>query len=105
MIFKKFFLLLFFLLILNSCGTIKEGFSNQKKNSSDEFLVEKKSPLVMPPSYEELPYPDNDQSDDQNNEKVKNLIIKTKENKKIENEADQKNKSFQQSIIDQIKNN
>ena len=41
MIFKKFFLLLFFLLILTSCGTIKEVFSNQKKNSSDEFLVKK----------------------------------------------------------------
>ena len=39
MIFKNFFLLLFFLLILNSCGTIKEGISNQKKNSSDEFLL------------------------------------------------------------------
>ena len=30
---------------------MKDGFSNQKKNNSDEFLVEKKSPLVMPPDY------------------------------------------------------
>ena len=44
-------------LVLISCGTIKEGFSNQKKNNSDEFLVEKKQPLVMPPNYEELPEP------------------------------------------------
>ena len=35
------------ILALNSCGTIKEGFSSQKKNSIDEFLVEKKSPLVI----------------------------------------------------------
>ncbi len=105
MIFKNFFLLLFFLLILNSCGTIKEGFSNQKKNSSDEFLVEKKSPLVMPPNYEELPYPKTDQSDNQDNEKVKNLIIKTKENKELQNETDQNNESFQKSIIEKIKNN
>ena len=30
------------ILALNSCGTLKEGFSSQKKNSIDEFLVEKK---------------------------------------------------------------
>ena len=48
-----------FCLILSffSCGTIKEGFTNQKKTSSDEFLVEKKSPLVMPPDYNDLPVP------------------------------------------------
>ena len=44
-------------LFLLSCGTVKEGFSNQKKNNSDEFLVEKKTPLVMPPNYNELPEP------------------------------------------------
>ena len=30
-------------LLITSCGTVKEGFTNQKKESSDEFLVEKKS--------------------------------------------------------------
>ena len=30
-----------FLIFLQSCGTVREGFSSQKKNSSDEFLVEK----------------------------------------------------------------
>ena len=38
---------------LNSCGTMKEGFTSQKKKSTDEFLVKKKSPLVMPPEFEE----------------------------------------------------
>ena len=46
-IFKK-LILLSFIYILTSCGTLKEGFKNQKKDSSDEFLVEKKSPLIMP---------------------------------------------------------
>ena len=57
--FKK-FIFLNIILILSSCSTIKEGFSNQKKNSSDEFLVEKKLPLTMPPNYEELPVPSNE---------------------------------------------
>ena len=29
-------------LLVVSCSTVKKGFSNQKKNNSDEFLVEKK---------------------------------------------------------------
>ena len=40
-----------------SCQTVKEGFTSQKKKSTDEFLVEKKSPLVMPPDFNELPLP------------------------------------------------
>ena len=59
----KYFKISFYLslaLLIFSCGTIKEGFTNQKKNSSDEFLVEKKSPLVMPPEFNELPKPRNE---------------------------------------------
>ena len=52
---KIFFLIIIF--FLASCSTVKEGFSNNKKNNSDEFLVEKKSPLVMPPNYGQLPEP------------------------------------------------
>ena len=48
------------ILILSSCSTVQEGFSSQKKKSVDEFLVEKKSPLVMPPDFDELPMPDKD---------------------------------------------
>ena len=49
------FLIIF--LILNACKLLKDGFRSQKKNSIDEFLVEKKSPLVMPPDFDELPLP------------------------------------------------
>ena len=55
-IFKK-FILLNFIFLLVSCGTAKDAFVNQKKNNTDEFLVEKKSPLVLPPSFGELPAP------------------------------------------------
>ena len=54
---RKFVLLNIILIFLTSCSTVKEGFTNPKKNNSDEFLVQKKSPLVMPPSYGELPSP------------------------------------------------
>ena len=60
------------LVIIQSCGAVKEGFSNQKKNNSDEFLVAKKSPLVLPPSFNELPIPKSDET------LVKIKTIKTK---------------------------
>ena len=76
--YKK-FIILNILLMLYSCGTIKEGFTNQKKNSSDEFLVEKKSPLVMPPNYEELPLPSNEKANKENQKNnIKSLISKEK---------------------------
>ena len=57
---KKIRSILFLLIVFftfQSCQTVKEGFTSQKKKSTDEFLVEKKSPLVMPPDFNELPLP------------------------------------------------
>ena len=84
-IFKK-IILLSFLYILTSCGTLKEGFSNQKKNNNDEFLVEKKSPLIMPPDYNELPVP-NAQSNQSLSEEnsIKNLVTNEEKNTNTSN--------------------
>ena len=101
--YKK-FIILNIILMLYSCGTIKEGFKNQKKNSSDEFLVEKKSPLVMPPSYGELPTPSNDKtSKESQTNKIESLISKKKDNEKLENSDSVK--SFEEVILNKIKNN
>ena len=100
----KFYIVVGIAVLLSSCGTLKEGFTNQKKNSSDEFLVEKKSPLVMPPSYGELPIPSNDKTtkESQTN-KIESLISKKKDNEKLENfDSD---KSFEEVILNKIKNN
>jgi hypothetical protein len=54
---------------------VKEGFSSQKKNNSDEFLVEKKSPLLMPPDYNELPIPNSENvNENKENDQIKDLI-------------------------------
>ena len=42
---------------LNACSSISEGIGASKKKGSEEFLVEKKAPLVLPPSFGELPEP------------------------------------------------
>ena len=51
------FYLIIFSIFLTSCQSIKDGLSGRKSENSDEFLVKKKSPLVMPPKFMELPKP------------------------------------------------
>ena len=104
---KYFKLLIFFQLILflYSCSTIKEGFTNQKKSSSDEFLVEKKSPLVMPPDYNDLPVPDqNKETAETNENKIKDLVTKNENVNSEINSAEDSNLDIEQSILKKIKN-
>ena len=90
------------LLLLNSCGTIKEGFQNPKKNSSDEFLVQKKSPLVIPPEFNELPVPNqNNATDQKQDNSIKNLIT---ENNNGDSEQEKSNGDLEGSILSKIKN-
>ena len=39
-------------------GDVKRGLTGEKVVSTDEFLIKKKDPLIMPPDYENLPTPD-----------------------------------------------
>ena len=104
--FNIYFLPVLVFVLLNSCGTIKESFSSQKKNNSDEFLVEKKSPLLMPPNYNELPVPksenilDNDQKDE-----IKELITKSKNGNTNQDNSDDTKGSVEEIILGKIKNN
>ncbi len=99
MSFRNILLLLNLILFLSSCGTAKQAFSNQKKNNNDEFLVEKKSPLVLPPDYNELPVPNSSEiQNEEDSNKIKDLIG-NKENKT------NKNRNFEESILEKIKNN
>jgi len=99
----KFFIVICISLFLTSCSSLKEGFSNQKKNNNDEFLVEKKSPLIMPPDYNELPIPNEEKKNKELNE-IKSLISKSK-NGEIKENSDEKSLSFEGSILEKIKNN
>ena len=103
-IFKK-FILLNLILLLISCGTAKDAFQNQKKNSIDEFLVEKKSPLVMPPDYNELPIPkEKIEQTDINENEFKTLITQKNQDTKSDSNEDV-NKNFEELLLDKIKKN
>ena len=45
---------------MSSCGGVqnfKKTMTGQKQVTTDEFLIKKKDPLVLPPEYEKLPLP------------------------------------------------
>ena len=71
---NKIKLLLFLLILLNSCQSIKDGLSGAKQENSDEFLVEKKNPLEIPPDFEELPVPKKDEKNINQSEQVEEEI-------------------------------
>jgi hypothetical protein len=99
----KFYIIISLTIFVASCSNLKDGFSQSKKNNSDEFLVEKKSPLVMPPDYNELPIPDEDKKEKEDKD-IKSLISKSKKDETNENLIE-KSSSFEGSILDKIKNN
>ena len=102
----KILILLNFCLLLFSCNTVKKGFTNQKKSSTDEFLVEKKSPLVQPPDYNELPIPNEGENLIANEEeKVKKLISKQDQQNDNNNLEDSVDESFENSLLKKIKQN
>ena len=101
----KIFIISKLFLFLLSCGTVKEGFSNQKKNNSDEFLVEKKTPLVMPPNYNELPEPKmNQQEIEEEQNSIKSLLLQ-EDDTLNDNEIDDKDKKLEESLLEKIKKN
>ena len=101
----KTIILLNLFLFLLSCGTLKEGFTNQKKNNSDEFLVEKKKPLVMPPKYNELPEPGMKQKlAIKEKNPIKSLLI-NEDNALNDEKENDKEKKLEDSLLKKIKKN
>ena len=101
-------IILLFLLntLLVACQTFKDAGSilrNEKKNSTDEFLIQKKDPLTQPPDFDVLPTPGalvekNVKRDEENN--IKKML---KANDKKSTSMFKKSTSTESSIINQIK--
>ena len=97
-----FFIALFF---LASCGSSKDAFTLKKRSSSDEFLVEKKKTLVLPPDYGKLPIPQDSQINNNNeieDEEINILINNDSKNLSSTVEKDSKSTSIEKSILEKI---
>ena len=90
------------LLMFNACGTV----IGDNRKGSDEFLVEKKAPLVLPPSFGELPEPGTEAKDNEESAKKNQLSIEEILGKKPSTDINKENsnldKSIEKSIIDKI---
>tara|TARA_Y100001970_G_C14184167_1_gene831540 strand:- start:864 stop:1196 length:333 start_codon:yes stop_codon:yes gene_type:complete len=95
---------IFLFLILCSCGlgtSIKNAVTGKTKPVGDEFLVEKKNPLVLPPNFNDLPEPkDGSNLADGEEFDVKDSVKKLMKNKDTKNNI--KNESFGSSLEDSI---
>ena len=98
----KFFLTIIIFGLTSSCGVLSEGFKSPKQNKSDEFLVEKKSPLKLPPDYDQLPAPL-----ETNNEEIvkESSIEKMIKDNKNETKKSNSNSSLEELVLDKIKSN
>ena len=92
------------IIFLSSCESIKRGVSGEKKKAGDEFLIEKKNPLVLPPAFGKLTKPlDKSIVEEVNTDNdIEKLLGGELENEKnIEGNNDSKN--LQKSILKKIK--
>jgi len=102
---KKFKIILFVTFAINfvySCSTIKDGFKSQRKNSTDEFLVEKKQPLVIPPDFNLLPVPNQKKINSDENQ-IENLIIEDNDNTQNQETNKVSNQNTENFILKKIK--
>ena len=95
------------LVILNACQNVKSALSGKKQSSSDEFLVEKKNPLTLPPEFNKLPVPKTLTKKDNNTNEVDIRTILTKETLTIKKSSVNKtsNESLEKNILEKIKSN
>ena len=105
--FLKISKLLFLLLFIYSCGSVGEALQGKKRSDQgDEFLIDKKNPLAMPPDFDKLPKPGEasvkstkDIESDQSN--IEDLL----KNSEIEEDASssEQSTSIESSILKKIK--
>ena len=55
-------IIIFFVTSCQSLQTAKKTLTGEKEYGTDEFMVQKKNPLILPPDYENLPTPDDEVS-------------------------------------------
>ena len=89
------------LFFLASCGGFQEAgqvLRNEKVKTTDEFLVKKRDPLVLPPDYNVIPEPNTkSEIEKSEKEKIKNILKLPKEENKVLNSS-----SVEESILKKI---
>ena len=106
-ILNKIIIIIFFLITAcaSSWQDIKKGLGGEKRTSTDEFLVKKKEPLVMPPKWKDLPEPGGEMKSDDEVREATDIeeLIRLGKNKESSTNYEQGNGSLEESILKRIK--
>ena len=102
---RKINIILITFFFLNSCAGFKEAgkvLRNEKNNSTDEFLVKKRDPLILPPNYEDLPKPNSKKIE--KNKEQKNTLKKILNASNEETSSKNSSSSTEKKILNRIIN-
>ena len=94
----KYIILSLIIFTFAACGDAAKTLRNEKTKTTDEFLVKKRQPLVLPPDYNKLPEPKSNEKKVSKDEDIKS-ILKTPQKKKSENTSS----SIEQKILNKIR--
>ena len=86
----------------DSWGNVKRGLTGAKKKSTDEFLVQKKDPLILPPDFDNLPSPSDR---DEAIEEMSSFEKRFKQESETEITDSSAGSSSEDSILKQIRKN
>ena len=101
---KKTIFLMLLIFLVTSCadtwGNVKRGLTGAKQESTDEFLVQKKDPLILPPDFESLPSPSDREEAIEEMSSFEKTLTQTSE---TEITASSTGSSTEDSILKQIR--
>lgn len=104
--FNNLVFIIFLLSLLNACQSLKDGLQgNKKSKSAEEFLIEKKNPLVLPPDFAKMPKPISEEDKSQEKNFEIEDILRKKDNTIKSTIPTKDNINLKSSIIKKIKNN
>ena len=105
--FRKIVYLSSILFLITACAdtwtSVKRGLTGQKQNSTDEFLVEKKDPLVLPPNFEDLPVPADSEIEAEEGPEVSSFEKTLSTTIDDEGEEDSSTSTTEESILNKIR--
>lgn len=91
--------LLFFITACQSLDEASKVLKNEKIKTTDEFLIKKRNPLILPPNYDKIPKPDSIYEQNISSEEKIKKILKASEI----NEKNNKLTSIEENILEKIK--
>ena len=104
-IIKKNFIFIFIFIFLSNCqgfSDFKKAMTGQKVNTTDEFLIKKKDPLILPPQYDKLPLPKSGDFQEKKENSIKS-ILETGKNSEIKKSSSVS--SLERKILEELRKN